>query len=137
MATDPPFRRIRHRANHRSCPQSPFLRQWGLLEYISSQPEGVSVEEAADATGMSTKTIRRDLDVFHLMGFDLEATTEDYGRKRWCVRSAFQRLRSKQQKYQTLRAGLDILLNQTDQLEDRRLVEDLQAVRRRLARKCK
>jgi predicted DNA-binding transcriptional regulator YafY len=39
----------------------------------------------ADEMGVSEKTIRRDLELFQRAGFPLSETTEDHGRKKWCV----------------------------------------------------
>jgi predicted DNA-binding transcriptional regulator YafY len=74
--------RIRRRSINKSATHTPMVRQWQLLEWLSSEPEGVTVAEAAIATGMDQKTIRRDLILLRKIGFDLDETVEEFGRKR-------------------------------------------------------
>ena len=95
---------------------SQLVRQWHLLEWLSSETQGVTVEEAAQATGKDQKTIRRDLILLRKAGFDLEETVEDHGRKRWRIRQPFERLRSKRRQYEAIRSGLDTLLKQAAKL---------------------
>ena len=85
---------------------------------------------------MDQKTIRRDLILLRKIGFDLDETVEEFGRKRWRIRQPFERLRSKKRQYQAIREGLDLLLEQVDNVGDRRLVDDLKAIRKRVKRKC-
>ncbi len=68
-----------------------------------SEPEGVTVAEAVEATGAGDKTIRRDLIMLRKVGFDLEETVGEYGRKSWRIRQPFERLRSKRRQYQSIR----------------------------------
>jgi hypothetical protein len=44
--------RIQRRNVKTITPHSPLIRQWQLLEWLSSKPEGVSVREASEATGV-------------------------------------------------------------------------------------
>ena len=97
--------RIRRRPVKLEYPHSPLFRQWQLLQWLSCKPEGVTVGEVAKVTGMSLKTIRRDLILLRELGFDLEELVEERGRKRWRVRQPFERLRSKKQQYQAIREG--------------------------------
>ena len=131
------YSRIRRRSTGSSAPHTPMVRQWQLLEWLSSEPEGVTVAEAAIATGMDQKTIRRDLILLRKIGFDLDETVEERGRKRWRIRQSFERLRSKKRRYQAIRDSLDLLLEQVDRVGDRRLVDDLKAMRQRVVRKCR
>ena len=105
--------RIRRRPVKLSTPHSPLIRQWQLLEWLSSEPEGITVGEAAQATGVDQKTIRRDLIMLRKIGFDLEEKVEEFGRKRWRGRQPFERMRSKRRRYQMIRDGLDLLLDLT------------------------
>lgn len=114
-----------------------MIRQWQLLEWLSSEPEGITVGDAADATGVSLRTIRRDLILLRKIGFDLEETEEEFNRKRWRVRQPFERLRSKRKQYQAIRQGLDLLLMQAEKVGDKRLLSDLEAMRKRVKRKCR
>ena len=128
--------RIRRRPVNGSDTHTPMIRQWQLLEWLSSDPKGITVGEAAKATGMSLKTIRRDLILLQKIGFDLEEIEEEFSRKRWRVRQPFERLRSKKQQYQAIRQGLDLLLLQVEKVGDKRLLDDLEGIRKRVKRKC-
>lgn len=127
--------RIRRRPINKSATHTPMVRQWQLLEWLSSNPEGISVGEAAKATGMNLKTIRRDLILLREIGFDLEETVEERGRKRWRIRNSFERLRSKKRQYQAIQENLDVLLMQVERVGDRRLLDDLKEMRKRVKRK--
>jgi len=127
--------RIRRRPINKSATSTPLIRQWQLLEWLSSSPEGISVGEAAEATGMDLKTIRRDLILLRKIGFDLEETVEERGRKRWRIRNSFERLRSKKRQYQAIQENLDLVLTQVEKVGDKRLLDDLKAVRKRVKRK--
>ena len=117
-------------------PHSPLIRQWQLVEWLSSEPEGVTAAEAAEAAGVDVRTIRRDLILLRKVGFDLEEAMEDHGRKRWRIRQPYERLRSKRQRYRAIREGLDRLLTQAENVGDKRLLKDLEAIRRRVVRRC-
>jgi predicted DNA-binding transcriptional regulator YafY len=60
-------------------------RQWILLKLLSSRRNGVSVREMAGEMGVNDKTIRRDLDAFRALGFPLEQTLGEFGRKIWRI----------------------------------------------------
>ena len=137
MTTAHLISRIRRRPVEVEHPHSPLIRQWHLLEWLSSEPEGITVGEAAEATGVDPKTIRRDLILLRNVGFDLEETVEDFGRKRWRIRQRFERLRSKRRQYQAIREGLDLLLMQAEKVGDKRLLNDLEAIRQRVVRRCR
>ena len=128
--------RIRRRPINKSATSTPLIRQWQLLEWLSSDPEGISVGEAAKATGMDLKTIRRDLILLREIGFDLEEAVEERGRKRWRIRNSFERLRSKKRQYQAIQENLDLVLMQVEKVGDKRLLDDLKAIRKRVKRKC-
>jgi predicted DNA-binding transcriptional regulator YafY len=123
---------VRRRPIKVANPHTPLIRQWQLLKWLSSEPKGVTVGEAVKATGTSEKTVRRDLAVLRNVGFELTATVEGYGRKRWRIRQHSERLRSKKQRYQAIRDGLDLLLTQAEKLGDKRLLNDLAAIRQRV-----
>lgn len=129
--------RIRRRPVRAIRPHSPLIRQWKLLELLASKPDGVTVRQFAEAAGTTQKTVRRDLIMLRRVGFDLEETVEERGRKSWRVRQPFERLRSKRRQYQAIRDSLDVLLMQADVAGDRRLADDLRAMRRRVVRKCR
>jgi len=60
---------------------SPLLRQWQLLRAISSSDGDATVKSLVAATGMSEKTIRRDVALLRRVGFPLEERTGEFGRK--------------------------------------------------------
>jgi predicted DNA-binding transcriptional regulator YafY len=114
---------------------SPLLRQWKLLEQLSSNPEGATVYEAADRLGVDAKTIRRDLVLFKRLGFDVGATKSDFGLKYWRIQPRFETLRSKRQQYRSIRDSLVVLIKQAQTVGDQRLAADLQKVRRKVEKK--
>jgi predicted DNA-binding transcriptional regulator YafY len=129
--------RIRRRPVLRVAFRTPIIRQWKLLEVLSSAPEGIKVEEFAKAAGTCDKTIRRDLILLRKVGFDLDETVGAHGHKSWRVRQSFEKLRSPRQQYKAILNSLDVLLMQVSLVGDRRLVGELEAIRRRVVRKCK
>ena len=116
---------------------SPLIRQWKLLELLSSAPDGVTVQELTEATGRSDKTVRRDLILLRKVGFDLKESVGPYGRKSWRVGQRFERLRLPRKQYKAILDTLDALVMQVSLAGDRRLVVELQAIRRRVVRKCR
>jgi proteasome accessory factor B len=63
--------------------RSPLIRQWILLRTLSSRHCGATIKELVDELGVSEKTIHRDLETFATVGFPLEETVEQFGRKKW------------------------------------------------------
>lgn len=61
----------------------PLVRQWMLLRILSGRHYGATIKEMAGETGVSEKTIRRDLELFLQVGFPLEELTCERGRKTW------------------------------------------------------
>ncbi|MCC7084542.1 MAG: DeoR family transcriptional regulator [Pirellulales bacterium] len=61
----------------------PLIRQWILLKALAASHYGCTVEELAQAAGVSIKTIRRDLIAFTVAGFPIEESLGDHGRKHW------------------------------------------------------
>ena len=129
--------RISRRPVHRVRFRTPIIRQWKLLEVLTSAPEGITVEEFAKAAGTCDKTIRRDLILLRKVGFDLDETVGTHGHKSWRVRQSFEKLKSPRQQYRAILNSLDMLLMQASFAGDRRLVGELQAIRRRVGRKCR
>lgn len=58
-------------------------RQWLLLRILSARRHGVTVDDAATELNVNQKTIRRDLDTLQQVGFRLEETRAQHGRKSW------------------------------------------------------
>lgn len=61
--------------------ESTLVRQWRLLAMLSSSFKGLTIKELVVNTGMSEKTVRRDLAFLKQIGFDVSETVVDYGRK--------------------------------------------------------
>ena len=68
--------------------ESPLVRQWVLLRTLCARHYGVTVKEMVQETGVSEKTIRRDIETFQRAGFPLIETVGDHGRKQWRIESA-------------------------------------------------
>ena len=66
---------------------SALVRQWRFLKVLGSRHYGVTVKELADEMGVNEKTIRRDLQTFQQVGFQIEETTGEHGRKQWRLKA--------------------------------------------------
>jgi predicted DNA-binding transcriptional regulator YafY len=67
------------------------IRQWTILRDLESSRR-VTIDELAQRTGVSTRTIRRDLEALQSAGFPLFDETHD-GKKYWTLEHrAFRRL---------------------------------------------
>ncbi len=64
---------------------SPLVRQWIRLRTLGARRYGETLNEMAEETGVSEKTISRDLETFRQVGFPLKETIEDFGRKKWSI----------------------------------------------------
>jgi len=102
--------RIRRRPVQSIDVHTPLIRQWKLLELLSSGPVGVTVRELGEATGRGDKTVRRDLVLLRKVGFDLRESVGPYGRKSWRVGHRFERLRSPRKQYKAILDTLDVLI---------------------------
>ena len=51
--------------------EHPLARQWRLLKLLTYSPKGFTVKELVALSGMSDKTVRRDLIFLQDMGFDM------------------------------------------------------------------
>ncbi|RPJ80651.1 MAG: WYL domain-containing protein [Acidobacteria bacterium] len=59
-----------------------MIRQWRILRSVESARYGKTIQELADDGGVSTRTIRRDLDALDQAGFPM-TSTEGPGAHRW------------------------------------------------------
>ena len=66
--------------------QTTLLRQWLLIKLLGSRNLGLTVRELSVELEVSGKTIRRDLATFFAIGFPVEETAGDYGRKSYRLR---------------------------------------------------
>jgi proteasome accessory factor B len=58
------------------------IRQWNILQTIGASRLGQTIDQLAELTGVSTRTIRRDLDALGEAGFPLYDESQG-GEKRW------------------------------------------------------
>jgi proteasome accessory factor B len=61
-------------------------RQWMLLRALTSRRLGLSIREMAEEFQVTQRTIRRDLDAFRSVGFPVEQTSGEFGRKAWSIK---------------------------------------------------
>src|SRR5215210_8231949 len=67
------------------------IRQWSILPDLESSRR-ITIDDLADRTGVSTRTIRRDLEALQAAGFPLFDEVHD-GKKYWTLeQKAFKRL---------------------------------------------
>lgn len=59
------------------------IRQWKVLHALESSRHGASIDSLAGELGVTTRTIRRDLEALQEAGFPLFDTRDDEGRVRW------------------------------------------------------
>lgn len=59
------------------------IRQWEILRALEGSRRGETIHELARARGVSTRTIRRDLEALQQAGFPLYDDDEEAGGKRW------------------------------------------------------
>ncbi len=59
------------------------IRQWQILREIESRRTGVTIHELARLTGVSTRTIRRDLQALQEAGFSVFDEGEENETKKW------------------------------------------------------
>ena len=60
------------------------IRQWTILREIEQARSGVTIDELASLSGVTTRTIRRDLQALQEAGFPLfDDRSHDDGRTRW------------------------------------------------------
>ena len=66
---------------------SEVVRQWNVLRAIEqTRAAGVTIDELASQTGVTTRTIRRDLQALEEAGFPLyDDRSHDDGRTRWAI----------------------------------------------------
>lgn len=58
------------------------IRQWNLLQAIAASRHGQTIDQLAELAGVSTRTIRRDLEALCVAGFPLYDDVVE-GRRRW------------------------------------------------------
>ena len=64
------------------------IRQWQILRQIESSRVGVTIHELAKQAGVTTRTIRRDLQALQEAGFAIFDEGEEHDTKRWKLDAA-------------------------------------------------
>jgi predicted DNA-binding transcriptional regulator YafY len=68
------------------------IRQWSILRDLEAT-RGVTIDELAERTEVTTRTIRRDLEALQIAGFPVFDDVDDDGKRRWRLEHrAFKRL---------------------------------------------
>ncbi len=67
---------------------SPLFRQWSLLQAIGTSQGQATIKSLVAATGMSEKTIRRDVTTLRQVGFPIEEQAGEFGRKTFTISGA-------------------------------------------------
>ncbi len=65
-----------------------LLRQWTVLRTLSARRHGATLKELAAETGVSEKTIGRDLRLLRRLAFPIDERLGDHGRKHWIMTDA-------------------------------------------------
>lgn len=66
--------------------ESSLARQWRLLKLLAFASKGFTIRELVAVSGVSDKTIRRDLVFLKEIGFDVAEMVGERGRKSWRLR---------------------------------------------------
>lgn len=64
-------------------------RQWNLLRMLQTRGEGMPLAQLAEETGVSERTIQRDLELLQELGFPLDFSEDDYGKRFWRLPHTF------------------------------------------------
>jgi predicted DNA-binding transcriptional regulator YafY len=64
------------------------IRQWQILREIESARAGITIHELAEHAGVTTRTIRRDLQALQEAGFAIYDEGEEHDTKRWKLDAA-------------------------------------------------
>ena len=141
MSTHPqPLLTHRIRCQDNGDDESTLARQWRLLEQLASAAKGLTIKEMTAASGMSDKTIRRDIALLKQVGFDVAETVEDYGRKLFRIRhpsEVAEGVDSRQGQYRAICDTLEQLHNQAKALGDVLLAADLEGMQLRVRQRCR
>ena len=79
MSTHLPLLTTRIRSKNDGDEESALARQWRLLKLLTFAPKGFTVKQLVAVSGMSVKTIRRDLVFLKEVGFDVAETVGESG----------------------------------------------------------
>ena len=122
-----------------SSEESILARQWRLLKLLTFTPKGFTVKQLVALTGVSEKTIRRDLILLKEVGFGVSETVGDFGRKLWRVRRLPEPSAGKcttREKYSLIHDTLRDLHDVALMLDDSPLAESLKRLQEWVHGKC-
>jgi hypothetical protein len=139
MTAHLPLLTTRVRSQDDGYEESILARQWRLLKLLTFTPKGFTVKQLVAVTGVSEKTIRRDLILLKEVGFDVSETVEDFGRKVWRVRRLPESKGGNgatREKYCLIRDSLQDLHDVALMLGDSPLAESLKRLREWVEGKC-
>ena len=141
MTTHPhPLLTHRIRRQDKADDESALARQWGLLEQLSSAFKGLTIKEMVVHSGVSEKTIRRDMAFLKQVGFDVAETIEKHGRKLFRIRhpsESTECVDARQGQYRSICDALEQLHDQAKGLGDALLAADLEGVQLRVRQRCR
>lgn len=63
--------------------ESQVQRQWIVLNMVAARRQGATIQDMVSETGVNARTIRRDLNVLRTVGFPLQESLGERGRKHW------------------------------------------------------
>ncbi|MBK9239825.1 MAG: transcriptional regulator [Acidobacteria bacterium] len=75
------------------------IRQWQILRAVESSRTGVTIHDLAEQAGVTTRTIRRDLQALQEAGFAIYDEGEEHDTKRWKLDA---------QPFRSVEAGLSV-----------------------------
>jgi hypothetical protein len=139
MSTHLPLLTTRIRSKGDGDEESPLARQWRLLKLLTFTPKGFTVKELVAVSGVSEKTIRRDLILLKESGFGLSEKVEEFGRKVWRVRrlpDSSGGIGTTREKYCLIRDTLEDMHHVALMLDDLPLAEALKRLQDWVGGKC-
>ena len=120
--------------------ESTLARQWRLLKLLAFAPRGFTIKELEAVSGVSEKTVRRDLALLKHVGFDVGETMEDFGRKLYRIRRLPESTDGKSRKgemYGVIHDALQQLHDVAVILGDSPLAESLNRLQEWVQGKCR
>ncbi len=139
MTTHLPLLTHRIRRQAQGDDESTLVRQWRLLELLSSAYKGLTVKEMVVHSGVSEKTVRRDIALLRQVRFDVSETVVKQGRKLFRIRhpsESAEGVEARQWQYRSICDALEQLHVQAKALGDVLLAADLEGMQLRVRQRC-